>query len=778
MLLYKRQEQGVAMKLLTSIVFSIVLLALPVFAQAADPEGTIFLRLIEGDVQMKMADSTEWVPAAANTPLYQGDRIWVPDDGRAEVRFQNGSTVRLGAGTALELGQADSANLLLYLDEGRAWVHSSASGQPPVTISTPAASFTGDPGSVYRVEVVPNGATSASALAGNVYADQQSGEMQIRAGERLYLAQGAQYPQLSGIGPEDEWGRWNRARDQEIYAVAQGPSNRYLPDELSAYAPDFDANGRWENVPEYGYVWTPTVVTAADWAPYRAGRWVWIRNDYVWIPSERWGWAPHHYGRWANIRGRWCWIPPGRGAAYWGPGYVGWVNTPTHVSWVPLAPRETYYGRGNRGPYTVNVTRINVQKTVINGSAFRNIHVANAVTTLKRDAFLAGRTGASRVRENLFLTQHPSVGAPHLKPIHATVMPAVKQIPAAKRPPERVVQAHATGPRPFIGRPVSPAIPMQKALPAQVTHDNQRMKDAGRGNQTPQATAHDAKTSSAPNRPPISTSSADGQGRIQPQRQAVSNAAPGPRPQVPPTAAPRPEMQAPTRYTNQDVAARRPSAQADRHPAPNPQQPATSIQPQLTKEPMRTQPQIAQPATPVKPVTAPPPSTNKAPERVAAGVVPPERSRQAVPTPGPDRGREASMRRPEVVPQAKPPARPDGNRPGQVPNAQVAEQRRVVPSPQPRAVAKPDMSRPMEAPKAQPVEQRRAAPPPPAPAPQPARVTPPPRPQAPPEARQAQKAAPVNHQPPQARADKPAPRRESKSGPAPKEQGRPGHQGA
>lgn len=774
------------MKLLTSMLIVAMCFATPLAGAAADPEGSVFLRLIEGDVQMKMGDNAEWVPAAANTPLYEGDRIWVPDDARAEVRFQNGITMRLGANTAAEAGTIDNGSSLFYVDEGRAYVHCPASGQAALTIHTPTGAFAGDPGSIYRIEVDRSGYTTASALVGNLYVDREAGQMTVRAGERLCLAQGAQYPQLSAVAPEDEWGRWNRQRDQEIYTVAQGPSSRYLPDELRGYAPELDANGRWENTAEYGYVWTPTVViTVADWAPYRSGRWVWIRGDYVWISYDRWGWAPHHYGRWASVHGRWCWIPPGRGAAHWGPGYVGWVQSPTHVAWVPLAPRETYYGRGNRGPYTVNVTQINTQRTVINNNAFRNVRVTNAVTTLHRDAFLGSRTTGPRIKENLFLTQHASVGAPQLRPIHATAMPAIRQIPAAKRPPERIAQAHANGPRSnqSAGRPGNPSAGTWRTTPVpnnnHVTADSTgrlkttpapnnshatgestgRMKapgvganhvtsdSTGRMRATPApnnnhitadstgrmkapGVERDGRPAGTPVRPATSLNRPDGRAPVQTQTRVTDSMSAASRPHTPPAAGSA-TVPPSTRYTNQDIAPRRPAA---------PQ--AVQQQAAGRQEPPRTapQPRIARPSVPPATASAPSPPPDKRNARAASTIAPPERQRQAQP---PNRDRQATTNRTDV-------------RPGP----------RVLPAPPNNAPRQATPVRPAEQPRSAVVTQRPA----PTPAVQAPRVSPPPRSEP---VRQEQKAAPERGQAAQARAEKPG-SQETKTAPQPaREQPRP-----
>ena len=162
----------------------------------------------------------------------------------------------------------------------------------------------------------------------------------------------------------------------------------------------------------------------------------------MWVSYEPWGWAPYHYGRWAHVgRLGWCWVPPTRGAAYWAPAYVGWVNTPTYVAWVPLAPMETYYGRGYFGPHSVDIMRGNTDGR---RPVYRNVHVNDAVTTVNITTFLSGRPTLSRVKDNLFLNHQPSLGAPSVAPVRASMMPVVKEIPRGKEPPDRFRQVHRT----------------------------------------------------------------------------------------------------------------------------------------------------------------------------------------------------------------------------------------------------------------------------------------------------------------------------------------------
>ena len=58
-----------------------------------------YAEFLEGDVQVKTEDTAEWLPASINMPLLNGDQIWVPENGRAELMFNTGQSYGL-TGTA------------------------------------------------------------------------------------------------------------------------------------------------------------------------------------------------------------------------------------------------------------------------------------------------------------------------------------------------------------------------------------------------------------------------------------------------------------------------------------------------------------------------------------------------------------------------------------------------------------------------------------------------------------------------------------------------------
>ncbi len=416
------------------------ILLVPLLAYGAGP-GNVNLRFIQGDVQIKTEDTGDWVPAAINVPLFEKDMLWVPEDGKAELQLAEGSVVRLDGGTLMEVVSVNKNGFECYLGEGHAYVNAGGPKEYLVEVSTPGGPFRGYSQSVFRIDVNRDGHMEASALTGSLYAEDDNGEIKINAGERLVFDRNQGELKLMRVTSSDSWERWNRGRDRQLFgSMYGGNSSRYLPEELIPYSNDLDENGRWVQTSEYGHVWTPTVIIGNDWSPYRLGRWIWVRGDYVWLSYERWGWAPHHYGRWAHIRHLgWCWVPPRHGYAYWSPGYVAWVHTPRYVAWAPLAPRETYYGRGYFGPNSVNITNVNINKTVINNiNVYKNIHVKNGVTTVDRDGFVYGKQNKVRMSDNLFLKEKKVMPAPVIRPVKATAMPVIRSVPPAKLPPQKV----------------------------------------------------------------------------------------------------------------------------------------------------------------------------------------------------------------------------------------------------------------------------------------------------------------------------------------------------
>jgi len=423
------------MKTLKLIVLISILFLIPAYSYGS-PLGSLRISLIDGDVQIRTEDTGDWVPASINMPLRDGDQIWVPEGGRTEIQLNDGTCLRLDQESALEILTVEKDSFQFYLTEGHLYAGFRGLQGSLLQIDTSLTSVrTYDP-SNFRIDIQRDGLTDISVYRGSVYAENRDGRTSVVEGKILSIAEG-NYAELSPIGPADEWERWNRERDRRLADTR--PPSRYLPEELQAYSRDFEENGQWEYVQEYGNVWRPTVVISAGWAPYRTGRWIWAGGDFVWVSYEPWGWAPYHYGRWAFVLSMgWCWVPPLQGAVYWGPGFVGWVQTPTYIAWIPLAPGEIYYGHGYYGPHSVNITNVNVTNIHIQKTVYKNVHVHNAVTVVHHDTFVNGKHVDVKIRENPFNGKAIHAGRPNIKLEKTTVMPVVREIPQGQRPPESI----------------------------------------------------------------------------------------------------------------------------------------------------------------------------------------------------------------------------------------------------------------------------------------------------------------------------------------------------
>jgi hypothetical protein len=419
----------------------IAFLMVPAMALAGDM-GLMRVSLIEGDVQVLIKDSTDWTDATANIPLSEGDRLWVPDGGKAELQIRGGVFVRGDGNTALDILSADQESAQFYLDRGHAYINNRRGGIKTVQFDTPLSSVRSYDNSVMMLDVSEDGVTELSVLKGYVTVESRAGATRVGAGKTLTI-RGEKDAELAPINAPDEWERWNTDRDRRL--TNWGESARYLPDELHEYSADFDDYGKWDYVSDYGYVWLPAA-TPVYWAPYTEGRWVWIRGNYVWIAYDPWGWAPYHYGRWIFAASRgWCWVPPVSGSAYWGPGFVGWIVTPSYVAWVPLAPGEVYYGYGYYGHASVNITTININTVVVNRT-YVNAGHGHAVTVVNRDTFGTGRREYARTGDNPFLDSQRehrrdiAIAPPQVRPTRPIVLvppEARDQARQRQRPPER-----------------------------------------------------------------------------------------------------------------------------------------------------------------------------------------------------------------------------------------------------------------------------------------------------------------------------------------------------
>ncbi len=374
-------------RLLTALCLAVGLSAASAWAQD-DPPGRVG-RVVDaqGGVSWYDHEEGQWAPTSRNRPLTTGDRLSTAPNGRAELRV--GSTVlRLAANTELEVLRLDDERMRFQLHSGTVAVRvRSRDIADELELVTAEARLQPLRAGHYRLDRTDD-TTQVGAWRGTLRVEDARGLL-VDSGQRLELwreggerrdrrnerdPRESRDPQLAPTGelrtswqrlPDDAFSAWAQREDQQDERSA---SSRYVSPEMTG-AEDLDRHGRWEQHPDHGPMWVPFEVTAG-WAPYRSGRWAWVRPwGWTWVDEARWGFAPFHYGRWVSWRGRWGWCPGGYVARpVFAPALVAWVGGPRvsvgisvgmpGVAWVPLAPREAYVPYYRHSP--VYIDRVNV----------------------------------------------------------------------------------------------------------------------------------------------------------------------------------------------------------------------------------------------------------------------------------------------------------------------------------------------------------------------------------------------------------------------------------
>ncbi len=470
-----------------------------------DPPGRVGrVAEFQGGVLWFDHERGQWVEVERNRPVTTGDRLSTAPEGRVALRV--GSTVlRLGGASELEVLRLDDERLSFQLHSGSVALRvRSREVAGEIDIVTAEARLQPQRSGHYRVDRIDD-TTQAGSWRGDLAVEGTAGFV-IATGQRAELwRQGprGELRQNWTALPDDELSRWVARDDSRDERTA---STRFVSPEMTG-AEDLDRAGRWDRHPDHGAIWFPVEVRAG-WAPYRYGRWAWVRPwGWTWVDEAPWGFAPFHYGRWLSWNGRWGWVP----GVYvprpvFAPALVAWVGGPGFgvsinirgpvVGWVPLAPREVFvpsyrhtprYGDrlndrpsgGHYGPHR--------PPWVPGPQGYGNQAVPGAVTVVPRDA-LERRGGIGREAAE-FRERHR--GADLIStPLTAAAPP---QGPQAVQSPPQGVPMGPLRPPPLREVRVTPSVPvptltpMQEALPPQgdVMHGPQRPRADGQAQVEP-----------------------------------------------------------------------------------------------------------------------------------------------------------------------------------------------------------------------------------------------------------------------------------------------------
>ncbi|MGH7768302.1 MAG: DUF6600 domain-containing protein [Candidatus Binatia bacterium] len=345
-------------------------------------------------------DPDEWDPAVTNVPFTLGDRIYSSTEGRAELQLPGGNFVRIGRQSYLNALTLTDDTKQFYLGNGAVTLVIRRLDPDEIfEVDTPNVAVTFDTPGRYRVEVDDDGNTRVIVRRGTATVAADGREVTVEQAEmRIYGVDSPRYETI-GLRAADAFDRWVDEREGR-YERAYRDADRYANERVVGLE-DLAEHGRWEEIPEYGYAWTPTRV-AAGWQPFTVGHWFWQDPwGWTWISEEPWGWAPSHYGRWTHHRSRWYWVPVERRVRVvrYVPAVVEFVHVRDHIGWFPLHPRDRFVPWWSRRARVVEeVTYVNrTRVVVVDEQTF--VSARRVTTRIVRDTTIIREVTTIRVRE-------------------------------------------------------------------------------------------------------------------------------------------------------------------------------------------------------------------------------------------------------------------------------------------------------------------------------------------------------------------------------------------
>ena len=308
------------------------------------------LSSVEGDVQIDRGQGYE--KAFVNLPVTQAMKIRDNNDGRAEVEFEDGSTLRITPGTIVEFPELSLRSTgakvsAVHLQEGTAYLNFKGSKDDEFSMGFAREKFALISPAHLRVQMADTEVTLA-VFKGEVQVSGPSGQVSVDKKQTVTfdLANHDKYELAKNLEP-DPYDTWDK--QQEDY------HQRYMSraESYSSYSPyaygttDLNYYGNFMNVPGYGNLWQPYFVNAG-WDPFMNGLWMYSPGfGYNWVSSYPWGWTPYHYGSWLFVpRYGWMWQPGGAWSGY----SVPRVTNPPARFVVPQPPATGSVVAVNRGP--------------------------------------------------------------------------------------------------------------------------------------------------------------------------------------------------------------------------------------------------------------------------------------------------------------------------------------------------------------------------------------------------------------------------------------------
>ena len=306
-------------------------------ASATSQVRIVRLSYVEGGVQIDR-NSGKFEKAFLNLPITEGEKLRTASDGRAEIEFEDGSTLRIVPGSLIkfaELSLADSGSKVSTVEvvQGTAYVDFEGTKRDQLTLEFAHEKIALLHSAHLRIGVGDKG-SSVAVFKGDLEVDGPSGTAEVKKNQTAEFSF-AENERLALVKDVEElpYDAWDKQQDQY--------HQRYAANSYSSYSSynyglaDLNYYGNFFSAPGYGMVWQPYFI-GAGWDPFMDGLWAFQPGfGFGWISSYPWGWTPYHSGTWIFLPGYgWAWEPGGA----WSSFYVPRVQNPPSGFAAPRAP--------------------------------------------------------------------------------------------------------------------------------------------------------------------------------------------------------------------------------------------------------------------------------------------------------------------------------------------------------------------------------------------------------------------------------------------------------
>jgi len=356
-------------KALTGFVLWSLFLLTSIAAVAKSSVRIVRLSYVEGSVQIDR-NTGKYDKAFLNLPITEGVKLRAQSESRAEIEFEDGTTLRLVPDTTVQFPQLsleDSGQKVSTVEilSGTAYINHAGTKENSLSLVFGREKVALTKTAHLRIGVDEKGAAIA-VLKGDIQVEGPAGTSQVKKNQTAEFSF-ADDNKLALVKDIDDqpFDAWDKQQDQYHQRYSGNSYNNYSTGNYGMA--DLNYYGSFFSAPGYGMLWQPYFV-GAGWDPFMQGAWAFSPGGgFGWVSAYPWGWTPYHSGAWVFLPGYgWAWQPGGA----WSPFYTPRVlNAPAGFA----APHAPAGGTGtvivNRGPVPVNVAHGGQRTVIRNNSA-------------------------------------------------------------------------------------------------------------------------------------------------------------------------------------------------------------------------------------------------------------------------------------------------------------------------------------------------------------------------------------------------------------------------